>query len=138
MDAFRLAAEMRHAQFNAIKTNVHDINVCKLKDLPPSENDGFVDKHLDTGLCVMLHSTTGTVLEVRGYDENGEEFSYRFHYQKGPLQPVAMRAVGMSGAVNRLKISLADEDHRDKHMQIHDVKQKTIQKSSDNVERDDK
>ena len=91
MDAFRLAAEMRHAQLNAIKTNVHDINVCKLKDLPSSENGGFVDKHLDTGICVMLHSTTGTVLEVRGYDENGEEFSYRFHYQKGPSQPVAMR-----------------------------------------------
>ena len=41
MDAFRLAAEMRRAQFNAIKTNVHDINVCKVKDLPSSENGGF-------------------------------------------------------------------------------------------------
>ena len=46
--------------------------------------------------------------------------------------------VGMSGAVNRLKVSLADENHRDKHMQIYDVKEKTVQKSSDNVERSDK
>jgi len=121
MDAFRLAVEMRHAQFNAIKTNVHDINVCKVKDLPPSESGGLVDKHLDTGLCVMLHSTTGTVLEVRGYDENGEEFSYRFHYQKGPSQPVAMRAVGMSGQVNKLKVCL-EEDPKDKHMTIHDMR----------------
>jgi len=121
MDAFRLAAEMRRAQFNAIKTNVHDINVCKVKDLPSSENGGFVDKHLDTGLCVMLHSTTGTVLEVRGYDENGEEFSYKFHYQKGPSQPVAMRAVGMSGQVNKLKVCL-EEDPKDKHMTIHDMR----------------
>jgi len=121
MDAFRLAAEMRRAQFNAIKTNVHDINVCKVKDLPSSENGGFVDKHLDTGLCVMLHSTTGTVLEVRGYDENGEEFSYKFHYQKGPSQPVAMRAVGTSGQVNKLKVCL-EEDPKDKHMTIHDMR----------------
>jgi hypothetical protein len=121
MDAFRLAAEMRRAQFNAIKTNVHDINVCKVKDLPSSENGGFVDKHLDTGLCVMLHSTTGTVLEVRGYDENGEEFSYKFHYQKGPSQPVAMRAVGTSGHVNKLKVCL-EEDPKDKHMTIHDMR----------------
>ena len=121
MDAFQIAAEMRHAHFNAIKTNVYDINVCKVKDLPPSESTGFVDKHLDTGICVMLHSASGTVLEVRGYDENGEEFSYKFHYQKGPSQPVAMRAVGMSGQVNKLKVCL-EEDPKDKHMTIHDMR----------------
>ena len=122
MDAFRFAAEMRYAQLNAIKTNVHNINVCKVKDLPEQmEESTFLDKHLDTGLCVMLHSTEGTVLEVRGYDENGEEFSYKFHYQKGPSQPVAMRAVGTSGHVNKLKVCL-EEDPKDKHMTIHDMR----------------
>jgi hypothetical protein len=123
MDAFRHAAEMRYAQLNAIKTNVHNINVCKVKNLPENmEEIRFVDKHLDTGLCVMLHSTQGNVLEVRGYDENGEEFSYKFHYQKGPSQPIAMRAVGMSGQVNKLKVSL-EESPKDKHMTIHDMRQ---------------
>lgn len=143
MDAFRLAAEMRHAQLNAIKTNVHNINVCKLKDLPTPEKPRLslsrsTKKHLETGICVMLHTTSGTVLEVRGVDENLEEFSYKFHLLKGKEQPITMRAVGMSGEINKLKVSLADENHRDKHMQIYDVKEKTVQKSSDNVERDDK
>ena len=77
----------------------------------------------------MLHTTKGTVLEVRGIDENQEEFSYKFHLLKGEEQPITMRAVGMSGEVNRLQISLANGDHRDKHMSIHDVKNKTVQKS---------
>ena len=137
MDAFRYAAEMRYANLNAIKTNTYDIKVCKPKDLPEKE-DTFVDKHLDTGICVMLHTTDGTVLEVRGIDENEEEFSYKFHLLRGKEQSITMRAVGMSGSVNRLKVSLADEDHKDKYMRIHDAKEKTIQESSDNVERDDK
>lgn len=143
MDVWTMAAEERYAKLNEIKTNVHNIKVCNPKDLPTQEKPrlnltGSSGKHLETGICVMLHTTSGTVLEVRGVDENQDEFSYRFHLLKGKEQPVTMRAVGMSGAVNRLKVSLADEDHRDKHMQIYDVKQKTIQKSSDNVERDDK
>ena len=131
MDVFRLAAELRYENLNAIKTNVHNINVCKPCDLPKSEN-GFVKKHLETGICVMMHTTKGTVLEVRGIDENQEEFSYRFHYDKSAEQSLAMRAVGMSGDVNRLQVSLAKGDHQDKHMSIHDVKNKTVQKSSDN------
>jgi len=136
MDIFRLAAEQRYSNLNAIKTNVHNINVCKPCDLPQSEN-GFVKKHLETGICVMMHTTKGTVLEVRGIDENQEEFSYKFHYEKSAEQPLSMRAVGMSGEVNRLQVSLAKEDHRDKHMSIHDVKNKTVQKSSNNETRQD-
>ncbi|MBG38759.1 MAG: hypothetical protein CL857_02450 [Cryomorphaceae bacterium] len=128
MDAFRLAAEQRYQNLNAIKTNVHNINVCKSCDLPNLEN-GFVKKHLETGICFMLHTTKGTVLEVRGIDENQEEFSYRFHYEKGAEQSLAMRAVGASGEVNRLQVSLANENHRDKGMSIHDVKNNTVQTS---------
>ena len=143
MDVWTMAAEERYAKLNEIKTNVHNIKVCKPEDLPTAENPrlnltGNTTKNLETGICVMLHTTSGTVLEVRGVDENLEEFSYKFHLLKGKEQPITMRAVGMSGAVNRLKVSLADENHRDKHMQIYDVKEKTVQKSSDNVERNDK
>lgn len=143
MDVWTMAAEERYAKLNEIKTNVHNIKVCKPEDLPTAEKPrlnltGNTTKNLETGICVMLHTTSGTVLEVRGVDENLEEFSYKFHLLKGKEQPITMRAVGMSGAVNRLKVSLADENHRDKHMQIYDVKEKTVQKSSDNVERDDK
>lgn len=138
MDAFRYAAEKRYANLTAIKTNTHDIKVCKPKDLPEIMENIFVDKHLDTGICIMLHTTSGNVLEVRGIDENKEEFSYKFHLLRGKEQPITMRAVGMSGGVNRLKVSLVDEDHKDKHVQIYDMEQKTVQESSDNVERDDK
>jgi len=130
MDAFRHAAELRYANLHAIKTdNVHNIHVCKVKDIPKETTKlgSFVKKHLETGICVMLHTTGGTVLEVRGYDENGEEFSYKFHYQKGPQQPVAMRAVGMSGQVNKLKVSL-EESPKDSHMTIHDMKEKVVKK----------
>jgi len=105
MDAFRLAAEMRHYNLNKVQTTA-DIHVCKMADLP---EDMDKDKHLDSGICVMMHTTSGTIMEVRGIDETGQEFSYRFHMEKGPKQPVAMRAVGMSGTVQKLKVSLAEE-----------------------------
>ena len=82
MDAFRLAAEMRHGQYTAVKTT-KDINVCKIKDVPTQNDNGLIPRHMETGICVMLHTTKdNTVLEVRGYDENLEEFSYKFHYEK--------------------------------------------------------
>ncbi len=110
MDAFRLAAEMRHSHLNRIKTT-KDIKVCKVADLPEPQGKKLSlrlaeHKHLDTGLCVMFHTTSGSVMEVRGYDEKGQEFSYKFHYAKSPDQPVAMRAVGADGRVKKLKVSL--------------------------------
>lgn len=105
MDAFRLAAEERHYNLNMIRTTA-DIHVCKMADLP---DDIDKSKHMDSGICVMMHTTSGTVLEVRGIDETGQEFSYKFHLEKSPKQPVAMRAVGMGGSVQKLKISLAEE-----------------------------
>jgi hypothetical protein len=140
MDVWTIAAEQRYAKLNEIKTNVHNIKVCKPKDLPTQEKprlnlSGKTGKHLETGICVMLHTTSGTVLEVRGVDENQDEFSYKFHLLKGKEQPITMRAVGMSGQVNKLKVSLADETHSDKHMSIHDAGNSTVQKSSDNKTR---
>lgn len=113
MDAFRLAAEMRHSHLNAIKTT-KDIKVCKVADLPEPQGKKLSlkfapDKHLDSGLCVMFHTTDGCVMEVRGYDEEGKEFSYKFHYEKAPKQTVAMRAVGASGSVSKLYVSTEDQ-----------------------------
>jgi len=108
MDAFRLSAEMRNAHLNAIKTT-KDIMVCKVKDLPEPQGKKLsltTHKHLDSGLCVMFHTTSGCVLEVRGYDEEGKKFSYKFHYEKAPKQTVAMRAVGASGDVSKLNVSI--------------------------------
>jgi len=102
MDAFKLAAELRHSQLNAIKTT-KDINVCKIANLPENSD---TNKHMDSGLCVMFHTTSGCVMEVRGYDEEGKEFSYKFHYEKAPKQTVAMRAVGASGTVRKLNVSI--------------------------------
>ena len=122
MDAFRLAAEMRYSQYTAVKTT-KDINVCKIKDVPTQNDNGLIPRHMETGICVMLHNTeNNTVLEVRGYDENLEEFSYKFHYEKSPKQPVNMRAVGASGDVNKLKISL-EKNPKDKYMTIHNMKE---------------
>ena len=111
MDAFRLAAEMRYSQLNKIKTT-KDIKICKVENLPKKNiPKGKLrsllpdDTHLDTGICVMMHTTEGTVLEVRGYDENAEPFSYKFHLDKSPKQPISMRAVGASGEVAKLLIS---------------------------------
>lgn len=113
MDVFRLAAEIRHKHLNAIKTT-KDIRVCKVKDLPEKPDKKLrlsfaPDKHLDSGLCVMFHTTDGCVMEVRGYDEEGKEFSYKFHYEKAPKQTVAMRAVGASGSVSKLYVSTEDQ-----------------------------
>lgn len=117
MDVFRLAAEMRHKHLNAIKTT-KDIKVCKVKDLPEKPDKKLSlsfapDKHLDSGLCVMFHTTDGCVMEVRGYDEEGKEFSYKFHYEKAPKQTVAMRAVGASGSVYKLLVSTENDQRSD-------------------------
>jgi len=117
MDVFRLAAEMRHKHLNAIKTT-KNIKVCKVKDLPEKPEKKLSlsfapDKHLDSGLCVMFHTTDGCVMEVRGYDEEGEEFSYKFHYEKAPKQTVAMRAVGASGSVYKLLVSTENDQRSD-------------------------
>ena len=117
MDVFKLAAEMRHKHLNAIKTT-KDIKVCKVKDLPEKPEKKLSlsfapDKHLDSGLCVMFHTTEGCVMEVRGYDEEGEEFSYKFHYEEAPKQTVAMRAVGASGSVYKLLVSTEHDQRSD-------------------------
>jgi len=117
MDVFKLAAEIRHKHLNAIKTT-KDIRVCKIKDLPEKPDKKLSlsfapDKHLDSGLCVMFHTTDGCVMEVRGYDEEGKEFSYKFHYEEAPKQTVAMRAVGASGSVYKLLVSTENDQRSD-------------------------
>ena len=120
MDAFRLSAEMRHAQLNAIETT-QDIKVCKVKDLPEPQDKKLSfkpSKHIDSGLCVMFHRNDGCVMEVRGYDEEGKEFSYKFHYEKSPKQPVAMRAVGASGSISKLNVSLDSSGEQESDVKI--------------------
>jgi len=114
-------AELREIQYKAVKTT-QDIKVRKVKDIPTYKPTLGVNKHIETGLCLMLHTVKdGTVLEIRGYDVNGEEFSYKFHHENSLKQPLNMRAVGMSGGVNKLKVSL-DDNPDDKHMKIHDLR----------------
>jgi len=118
MDAFRVAAEMRHTQLNAVETT-HKVNICKVKQLPKKKLSLGQPKHMETGICIMLHTVEdNTVLEVRGYDEDANEFSYKFFYERSPKQPVNIRAVGASGMVNKLKVCL-DDNPSDKHMKIH-------------------
>ena len=120
MDAFRISAEMRAIQFNAIETT-KDIMVCKVKDLPEPKDSKpslITKKHLETGLCVMFHTTDGCVMEVRGYDIEGKEFSYKFHYEKSPKQPVAMRAVGASGSISKLNVSLDSSGEQESDVKI--------------------
>ena len=105
MDAFRLAAELRHYNLNRIPTT-KDIQVSKLNDLPDSD----ADKHLDSGLCLMMHTTDKTVVEIRGIDDTGSEFSYRFHLERG-VQPLAMRAVSAHGDERKLKVTLEDSEN---------------------------
>jgi len=107
MDAFKLSAELRYANYNAVETTA-DINVCKFDDLPEQKELG-VNRHMQSGICVMLHNRSEeTVLEVRGYDENQQEFSYKFHYEKASTrkQSLAMRAVDAGGEVKKLNVSL--------------------------------
>jgi hypothetical protein len=112
MDAFELAAWERYENFNAIETT-QSVKVCATKDLPQEERTengnrklrlGFRPKHIESGLCVMFHKAQGgTVLEVRGYDENAEEFSYKFFYERD--QSCAMRAVSGGGDAAKLNVS---------------------------------
>ena len=108
-DVFKMAAEFRHMHLNAIETT-KAIQVCKPENLPekekPSKMPGYEPKHIDTGLCVMFHKDGGTVLEVRGYDEDGKEFSYKFHY--GNTQPCTMRYVEADGTVCKLHVEKQD------------------------------
>lgn len=120
MDAFKISAEMRAIQFNAIETT-KDIMVCKIKDLPEPKDSKLsliTNKHLETGLCVMFHTTDGCVMEVRGYDIEGKEFSYKFHYEKAPKQPVTMRAVSASGKAIKLKVSVDTSDKQKSGVKI--------------------
>ena len=72
--------------YNAVKTT-QDIKVCKAKDLPPNKPRLGLNKHIEKGLCVMIHNLEdNNVLEVRGYDENCEEFSYKFHFDNDPSE----------------------------------------------------
>lgn len=60
--------------------------------------------HNENAICVMFHKfSDSTTLEVRGFDEEGNRFSYKFEY--GPVQPVAMRAVNGHGDVEKLNVS---------------------------------
>lgn len=107
MDAFELAAWERYENFNAIETT-QGVKICATKDLPGKDKKLRLfggSKHIDSGLCVMFHKAEGgTVLEVRGYDQNAEEFSYKFFYERD--QSCAMRAVSGGGNVVKLNISV--------------------------------
>ena len=101
MDAFELAAWERYENFNAIETT-QGVKVSSTKDLPDVNR---AKKHIESGLCVMFHKAQGgTVLEVRGYDENAEEFSYKFFYERD--QSCAMRAVSGGGDAVKLNVSV--------------------------------
>ena len=53
----------------------------------------------------MFHKAQGgSVLEVRGYDENAKEFSYKFFYERD--QSCAMRAVSGGGDAIKLNVSV--------------------------------
>jgi hypothetical protein len=101
MDAFELAAWERYKNFNAIETT-QGVKVCATKNLPDIDR---AKKHIESGLGVMFHKAQGgTVLEVRGYDENAEEFSYKFFYERD--QSCAMRAVSGGGDAVKLNVSV--------------------------------
>lgn len=107
MDAFKLASEFRHANFEAVETTA-EINVCRPHNLP-EEKDKIIDRHMHSGICLMLHNIgSKTILEVRGHDVNKQEFSYKFYYQRG--QSVAMRAVDSGGTVKKLNVSIKESD----------------------------
>lgn len=105
-DAFRLAAEFKQFHYNIIKTTKH-IQVCKLKSVPKDEKvlslgTTIKQKHIHEGIALVLHNIKGEqVLEVRGFDENKEEFSYKFHYEVG--QPLCFRAIDAGG--NAIKLT---------------------------------
>lgn len=104
MDVFRLAAELKHHHYNMIKTTKH-VQICKLKSVPKDKKLSLgvtiKQKHIHEGIALVLHNIKGEqVLEVRGFDENKEEFSYKFHYEVG--QPLCFR--GIDGGGNAVKL----------------------------------
>jgi hypothetical protein len=105
MDAFRLAAEMKAHHYNMIETTKH-VQVCKLKSVPKDERElsfatTIKQKHIHQGIALVLHNINGEqVLEVRGFDENKQEFSYKFHYEVG--QPLCFRAIDAGGSAIKL------------------------------------
>lgn len=109
-DVFRLAAELKHHHYNMIKTTKH-VQVCKLKSVPKDEGLSLgvtiKQKHIHEGIALVLHNIKGEqVLEVRGFDENKEEFSYKFHYEVG--QPLCFRAI--DGGGNAVKLIPTPEE----------------------------
>lgn len=110
MDVFRLAAEMKAHHYNMIETTKH-VQVCKLKSVPKDEKvlslgTTIKQKHIHEGIALVLHNIKGEqVLEVRGFDENKEEFSYKFHYEVG--QPLCFRAI--DGGGNAIKLTPVPE-----------------------------
>ena len=110
MDAFRLAAEFKAFHYNAIETTEH-VEICKLKNVPKDEKLSLgvtlKQKHINEGIALVLHNYNGEqVLEVRGFDKNKEEFSYKFHYEVG--QPLSIRAIDAGG--NAIKLTPKPEE----------------------------
>lgn len=130
MDAFRLAAEMRAFNYNMIETTKH-IQVCKLKSVPKDEKVlslGTVtneQKHIHEGIALVLHNYNGEqVLEVRGFDEDKQEFSYKFHYEVG--QPLCFRAIDAGG--NAIKL-IPKPVQKHETVNMIDTKEQTNEKS---------
>jgi len=104
-DAFRLAAELKHHHYNMIETTKH-VQVCKLKSVPKDKKElslgtTIKEKHIHQGIALILHNISGEqVLEIRGFDENKKEFSYKFHYEVG--QPLCFRAIDAGGKAIKL------------------------------------
>lgn len=123
-DAFKLAAEFKAFHYNAIETTKH-IQVCKLKGVPKDEGLSFAttikQKHIHEGIALVLHNYNGEqVLEVRGFDENKKEFSYKFHYEVG--QPLCFRAIDAGG--NAIKLIPMPEQEAER-LRIIDTEEQT-------------
>lgn len=110
---------MAHSHLNRVEST-EEVQVCTLDEMNRLKktrqilNDqklslsGVGDELINSGLSVLFHNVAGKhTLEVRGYDENMERFSYKFHYAL--RQPVMVRMISQFGDVNKVKISV-DKD----------------------------
>ncbi len=104
----------KQLHYNAVKTT-QDIKVCKVKNLPSKKPKLKLQKHIETGICLMLHTIEDRkVLEIRGYDEDCKEFSYKFHFENSQEQTLNMKALGILGDVHKLKVSLDDKEQHNR------------------------